>query len=77
MVDNHQVPFADLMEKRGHAVVVNSRAELFDKLNLALANPSLFRSAEPYVAALRSRLSSFLRLFMTFLRVVRTAPRVM
>ena len=51
VVDNHQVPFADLMEKRGHAVVVNSRAELFDKLKLALANPSLFRSAEPYVAA--------------------------
>ena len=47
VVDNHQVPFTTLMEKRGHAVVVESREDLFAKLDLALANPSLFRTAEP------------------------------
>ena len=47
---NHQVPFTTLMEKRGHAVVVESREDLFAKLDLALANPSLFRTAEPYVS---------------------------
>jgi len=50
VVDNHQVPFTTLMEKRGHAVVVESREDLFAKLDLALANPSLFRTAEPYVS---------------------------
>ena len=37
------------MEKRGHAVVVESREDLFHKLDLALSNP-LFRTAEPYVS---------------------------
>ena len=50
VVDNHQVPFTALMEKRGHAVVVESREDLFHKLDLALSNPSLFRTAEPYVS---------------------------
>lgn len=50
VVDNHQVPFTALMEKRGHAVVVESREDLFAKLDLALANPSLFRTAEPYIS---------------------------
>lgn len=50
VVDNHQVPFTALMEKRGHAVVVESCEDLFAKLDLALANPSLFRTAEPYIS---------------------------
>lgn len=50
VVDNHQVPFATMMEKQGGAVMVESRADLFDKLNLAFENPSLFHAAQPYVA---------------------------
>ena len=49
VVDNHQVPFATMMEEQGQAVVVDDRQDLFDKLNLALANPSLFQSSHPYV----------------------------
>lgn len=51
VVDNHQVPFADMMQKNGCAIVIESREDLFDKLNLALGNPSLMRSAKPYVAS--------------------------
>lgn len=50
VVDNHQVPFATMMEKQGGAVIVESRADLFDKLTLAFENPSLFHAAQPYVA---------------------------
>lgn len=48
VVDNHQVPFTDLMQKNGHVIAVDNREDLFDKLNLALDNPSLMRSAKPY-----------------------------
>ena len=50
VVDNHQVPFVTMMEKQGGAVIVESRADLFDKLTLAFENPSLFHAAQPYVA---------------------------
>ena len=50
VVDNHQVPFVTMMEKQGGAVIVESRADLFDKLTLAFENPSLFHAAKPYVA---------------------------
>ena len=50
VVDNHQVPFVTMMEKQGGAVIVESRAGLCDKLNLAFENPSLFHAAQPYVA---------------------------
>ena len=39
VVDNHQVPFVTMMEKQGGAVIVESRADLFDKLTLALKIP--------------------------------------
>ena len=50
VVDNHQVPFVTMMEKQGGAIIVESRADLFDKLTLAFENPSLFHAAKPYVA---------------------------
>ena len=50
VVDNHQVPFVTMMERQGGAVIVESRADLFDKLTLAFENPSLFHAAQPYVA---------------------------
>ena len=50
VVDNHQVPFVTMMEKQGGAVIVESRADLFDELTLAFENPSLFHAAQPYVA---------------------------
>ena len=50
VVDNHQVPFVTMMEKQGGAVIVESRADLFDKLTLAFENPSLFHAAQPSVA---------------------------
>ena len=50
VVDNHQVPFVTMMEKQGGAVIVGSRADLFDKLTLAFENPSLFHAVQPYVA---------------------------
>ena len=50
VVDNHQVPFVTMMEKQGGAVIVESRADLVDKLTLAFENPALFHAAKPYVA---------------------------
>ena len=44
VVDNHQVPFVTMMEKQGGAVIVESRADLFDK---PLKIPHFFMRQSP------------------------------
>lgn len=39
VVDDHQVQFSEIMESHGEAVVIKNKADLFDKLSKALANP--------------------------------------